>query len=128
MLGIGRTKKDLEKVRLQVVELTAENSRLQSEKTTLRAEKDGLNTETTRQKKLLAMYQGLFVNMSSFSASFTDFQKSLFGLVVKMKSGEKEAVQAAETSDTSRKSMEKIAQNLHEMSEHTQATVERARA
>jgi len=123
MLGIGRAKKELEKVRLQVVELTAENSRLQSETITLRAEKDGLNTETMRQKKLLAMYQGLFVNMSSFSTSFTDFQKSLFGLVVKMKSGEKEAVQAAETSDTSRKSMEKIAQNLHEMSEHTQVTV-----
>ncbi|HEY8085953.1 MAG TPA: methyl-accepting chemotaxis protein [Methylophilaceae bacterium] len=123
MLGFGRAKKDLEKVRSQVVELTTENSRLHSENTALIAEKNGLSIETARQKKQLAMLQALFVNMSSFSTSFTDFQKSLFGLVVKMKSGEKEAVQAAETSDTSRKSMEKISQNLHEMSEHTQVTV-----
>ncbi|HEY7986374.1 MAG TPA: methyl-accepting chemotaxis protein [Methylophilaceae bacterium] len=123
MLGFGRAKKDLEKVRSQVVELTTENSRLQSENTTLIAEKNGLKTETARQQKQFAMYQSLFTNITSFGTSFTDFQKSLFGLVVKMKSGEKEAVQAAETSDTSRKSMEKISQNLHEMSEHTQITV-----
>jgi hypothetical protein len=123
MLGFGRAKKDLEQARTQIAMLTAENSRLQSENAVLSGEKNGLSTESMRQKNQLTMFQSLFQNITSFSTSFTDFQKSLFGLVVKMKSGEKEAVQAAETSDTSRKSMEKIAQNLHEMSEHTQITV-----
>lgn len=123
MLGFGREKQKLENLRRQVSSLTADNSRLQNEIAALTADKSLLHAEGMQLSDKLAMYKGLFNSISSFSSSFSDFQKSLFGLVVKMKSGEKEAVQAAETSDSSRKSMEKIAQNLHEMSEHTQTTV-----
>lgn len=124
MLGFGRTNKELEKVRMQNNLLAADISRLQHENAALAADKSLLHAEKMQIGDQLAMYRALFQSISSFGTSFTDFQKSLFGLVVRMKSGEKEAVQAAETSDTSRQSMEKIAQNLHEMSEHTQITVD----
>lgn len=121
MLGWGRAK-ELEELRTQVANLSSEKLRLQAENTQLTQSCAASTLETSHLKQLLDAQQHIFRNVLSLSTSFAEFQKSLFSLAVQLKSGEMNAVKAAETSDASRKSLEVISHNLQEMSEHTQAS------
>lgn len=125
MLGFVRAK-ELEVLRTQLAETSSENSRLQDEISLLSEASNTCRRNETSLKQQLEIQQQILRNVLSINNSLTEFQKSLFSLAVRLKSDETNAVKAAETSDESRKSLEVISQNLHEMSIHTQQTASSA--
>ena len=125
MLGFGCAKK-LEQLRLQISTLEADNVRLGVENNALKAHHESISQETAGLRSKLDLNQRIFKHLLSLNASLSEFQKSLFSLAVRMKSDETIAVKAAETSDASRESFEKISQNLLEMSVNTQETANSA--
>lgn len=125
MLGWGQAKK-LEALRIQIANLTNDNLNLKNEIALLREANQNCSDNNTNLSRQLQNHYRLFQNILSTKSSLTEFQKSLFSLAVRMKSDETNAVKAAETSETSRKSLEIISQNLHEMSVHTQETASNA--
>lgn len=125
MWGWGRAK-ELDMLRLQVASLTNENLRLQNEHVLLIEASSSAARNVSGLKQQLNIQYRIFQNVLSLNTSLSAFQKSLFSLAVRMKSDETNAVKAAETSDASRKSLEQISQNLHDMSVNTQETASSA--
>lgn len=121
MFFSGRAKQ-LEAMREQVSQLESEVARLQGENTSLANARDVSARNESELRSQLAINQRVFQNVLSLNTSLSEFQKSLFSLAVRLKSDEASAVKAADTSDESRKCLEQISQNLHDMSVHTQET------
>lgn len=121
MFFSGRAK-ELEAMQQQVSRLESEVARLQGENASLASQQEAFRRNEEALQSQLGVHQRVFQNVLSLNTSLSEFQKSLFSLAVRLKSDETSAVKAAETSDESRKSLEQISSNLHEMSIHTQET------
>lgn len=121
MFFSGRAKQ-LEALREQVSRLESEVTRLEAENSVLASQQEDAKRKAEQFQSQLGMFQRIFQNVLSLNTSLAEFQKSLFSLAVRLKSDEASAVKSAETSDESRKSLERISSNLHEMSVNTQQT------
>jgi hypothetical protein len=121
MFNFGNSK-ELEQLRAQITILETENQRLRSESNSLTGALADAQDSDSRKQRLLDMHQRMFGNITSFSDSFTEFQKSLFTLASRLKDEKLNAIKAAESSTTSRLSIEQISENLHMMSQKTQET------
>ncbi len=126
MLGFGHAKQLEEELRSQIASLEKNKAQLQSENAALRAQHEDSLQQTASLNSKLDMHQRIVQNALSLNSSLSEFQKSLFSLAVRMKGDETNAVKAAETSETSRISLEQISHNLHSMSLSTQETAANA--
>ena len=96
----------------------------ENEMSELRAEVDTLRTERDHAVAKCAMHEELFKHIQLFGTSFTEVQQSLAGLAHTMKEEKDQAVRAASSLGNNLLTVEKIADNLHQLSEKTHETAE----
>jgi len=121
MFNFGNNK-ELAQLRTQVASLEAENRQLRSDNSALTSTMSAAEGNAEQMQRKLNMHERVFGNITSFSDSFSEFQKSLYSLASRLKDEKINAVQAANSSGASRTSIEQIAINLQMMSKKTQET------
>lgn len=121
MFNFGN-KETLDQLRLQIAGLESQNLQLNAENSALSDALSSAENKILKAEHLLNMHDRMFSNITSFSDSFSEFQKSLFSLASNLKEEKVNALEAASFSSTSRASIAQIAHNLKKMSQKTQET------
>ncbi len=121
MFNFGN-KETLAQLRLQIAGLESQNLQLNAENSALSDALSSAENKILKAEHLLNMHDRMFSNITSFSDSFSEFQKSLFSLASNLKEEKVNALEAASFSSTSRASIAQIAHNLKKMSQKTQET------
>src|SRR5690242_19197268 len=123
MFGSG-LKRSIAQLREQLAAAAAENERLRGDIGTLSGRVAAAEASAAEDQRRCALYDGLFRQMQSFSASFFEFQGSMTGLANTLKTETGSAEEAATGATTSRDLLDKIVGNLRAMSEKTKTTAE----
>ena len=123
MFGSG-LKRTVAQLREQLATAVAETERLRGENGSLSGRAAAAEASAGEAQRRCALYDGLFRQMQSFSASFFEFQGSMSGLANTLKTETGSAEEAATTATASRDVLDKIVGNLRTMSEKTKTTAD----
>ncbi|MBL8488645.1 MAG: CZB domain-containing protein [Rhodocyclaceae bacterium] len=103
--------------------LRAESERWRGEATALRGRLAQAETDAFAARQC-ELYAGLFGHMQSFARSLADFQATLSGLATGLQEEQASAARAAATTEAGRSAMERIVENLRQMSEKTRESTD----
>jgi chromosome segregation ATPase len=118
----GKWRKQYEALQAEYQSLKSERDRLSAVLTESSNAQAALEQQTAEMSTKHTLYDGLFGNMQRFGESVSEIQRSLAIVATTMDTEKKNAMQAAGVSDASRAAMDRIASNLHGMSQKTQQT------
>ncbi len=119
MLFFLKNRQQVEALKTNAQELERQNRDLRAELEALLLEKETLETKLSEIAPKQEAHAHLFQNLQAFSTSFLEIQKSLAGLANTMKEEKQHANAAAEVSVTNRSVMQKISNDMRDLSQDT---------
>ncbi len=119
MLFFLKNRQQVEALKTNAQELERQNRDLRAELEALLLEKETSETRLSEIAPKQEAHAHLFQNLQAFSTSFLEIQKSLAGLANTMKEEKQHANAAAEVSVTNRSVMQKISNDMRDLSQDT---------